>query len=149
MLWIKEVEGVNSVYDLKTSCSIQRSTLFLILSCSRKNCFSPEKDFMKFLLQNKDQSEWTKGSESKSSPSWKRGRLLDQRWLSGHWRPWIRTRFFRLVFDYSSKRHIFRRSIRDGMKIYCQWSKSVLIMQNWIGGKRICWNSRSVDTHDK
>ena len=37
MLWIKEVEEVNSAYDLKTSCSIQRFTLFMILSYSRKD----------------------------------------------------------------------------------------------------------------
>ena len=103
MLWIKEVEVVNSVYDLKISCSIQRFILFLILSYSRKDCIGPEQDFPEFLLQDKGQSGWTKGSESRPIPSRKGDRLLDLRLLPGHWRQWIRARLFRLVYGYSSK----------------------------------------------
>ena len=41
------------MYDLKTSCSIERFTLFLILSCPRKDCIGPEQDFPEFLVQDK------------------------------------------------------------------------------------------------
>ena len=103
MPWIKRVDVVNSVYGLNTSCSIQRFTLFLILSYSRKDCIGPEQDFPEFLLQDKGQSGWTKGSESRPIPSRKRDRLLDLRLLPGHWRQWIRTRLFRLVYGCSSE----------------------------------------------
>ena len=99
----KEVEVVNSVYDLKTSCSIQKFLLFLILSYSRKDCIGPEQDFPEFLIQDKGQSRWTKVSESRPIPSRKRDRLLDLRLLPGHWRQWIRTRLFRLVYGCSSE----------------------------------------------
>ena len=103
MPWIKEVERVSSLYDLRASCSIRRFTLFLILSCSRKDCIGPEQDFPEFLLQDKGQSAWTKGSESRPIPSRKRDRLLDLRLLPDHWCQWIRTRLFRLVYGCSSE----------------------------------------------
>ena len=56
MLWIKEVQEVNSVYDLKILCSIQKFILFLTLSYSRKDCIGPEQDFPEFLIQDKGQS---------------------------------------------------------------------------------------------
>ena len=99
----REVERVSSVYDLKASCSIQRFTLFLILSCSRKDCIGPEQYFPEFLLQDKGQSGGTKGSESRPIPSRRRDRLTNLRLLPGHWRQWIRTRLYRLVYGCSSE----------------------------------------------
>ena len=88
----------------------------MILSYSRKDCIGPEQDFPEFPLQDKGQSGWTKGSETRPIPSWKRDRLLDLRLLPGHWRQWIRTRLFRLVYGcYSEWQH-------SGVRYEMRWN---------------------------
>ena len=75
MLWIKQVEMVDSVDDLKSSRSIQGEDSF---------CF--EQDHPEFLLQGKGQSGGTESSKRTSVPSRKTDRLHDLRLLLGYWR---------------------------------------------------------------
>ena len=69
MLWIKEVEMVDSVDDLKSSRSIQRN----------------KQNHPEYPLQEKGQSGGNESSQRRPFPSWKTDRLPDLRVLRGHW----------------------------------------------------------------
>ena len=57
ILWILEVEMVNSVDELKSSCSIEVITPFSRFRVVRReDCISPEQDYPEFLFQEKGQS---------------------------------------------------------------------------------------------
>ena len=75
MQWIKEVEMVDSVDDLKSSSSI-----IGIFECQNlkycEDCFSKQ-NHPYFSLQKKNQSGGTKGPEAGPFPSWKTDCLLD------------------------------------------------------------------------
>ena len=86
MLWIKEVQMVDSVDGLKSSRSIQGFSPFSRFRVSRReDCICLEQNYPEFLLQEKGQSGGTKGSNSRPIPSRKTDRLLDLRLLPGHW----------------------------------------------------------------
>ena len=86
MLWIKEVEMVNSVDDLKSSCSIQGITPFPDFETTgREDCISTERNYPEFLLQEKGQSGETKSSKRRLIPSRKTDRLPNLWLLPGHW----------------------------------------------------------------
>ena len=70
MLWIKEVEMVESVDDLKSSRSIQRNSLMgQILRYSTRNCFSTEQNHPEYPLQEKGQSGGNESSKKKTASS--------------------------------------------------------------------------------
>ena len=99
----KKWEMVNSVVDLKSSCSIQGiAPVPDFWGARREDCISTEQDYPEFLIQENGQSGGTKCSESRPIPSRKTDRLLDLRLLPCHWRPWFRTglrRPFRYCFS--------------------------------------------------
>ena len=85
LLWIKEVELVDSVDDFKSSCSVRgiRMPDFEVLDAkiaSALNRIHPQ-----YPTQKKGQSGGTKSPKRGPFPSWKTDRLLDLRVLPGHW----------------------------------------------------------------
>ena len=67
MQWIKEVEMVDSVDDLKSSSSIRGISMPNFEAC--EDCFSAEQNHPQFSLQKKNQSGGTKGPEAGPFPS--------------------------------------------------------------------------------
>ena len=84
-MWIKEVELVDSVDDLKSSCSARGIRMPDFESTRCEDCFSTEQNHPQFSLQKKNQSGGTKSTKRGPFPSRKTDRLLDLRVLLGHW----------------------------------------------------------------
>ena len=103
MQWIKEVELVDSVDDLKSSRSIRgtHGPKFEVLDAkiaSALNRIHPEHP-----LQGKG---WSGGNESSKRGqflSWKTDRLLDLRVLPGHWSQRFCRELCRPIYTCSSK----------------------------------------------
>ena len=112
MLWIEEMEMVESVDDLKSSSSTRGIQMpnFEVLDAM----IASEQNHPEYPLQEKGQS-------GKRGPflSWKADRLLDLRVFPGHWSQTILSKtmptYLLLVFEMT----IFRNSIRSGMEFYC------------------------------
>ena len=85
MQWIKEVELVDSVDELRSSSSLREIQManFEVLDAR----IASEQNHPEFSLQMKDQSGGTKGPERGPFPSWQADCLLDLRLLPGHWCP--------------------------------------------------------------
>ena len=82
MLWIKEVEMVDSVDDFKSSRFNSRLYSFPeFWDAGCEDCVCSEQDHPEFLLQEKGQSGGTESSERRSVPSRKTDRLHDLRLL--------------------------------------------------------------------
>ena len=83
MQWIKEVEMVESMDDIKSSCSLGgiQMPFFEVLGARIASALN------KFTLQKKNQSGGTKGPEAGPFPSWQADCLLDLQLLPGHWSP--------------------------------------------------------------
>ena len=84
MLWINEVEMVDSVDDFKPSRSIVGNHFPKFEMLDAKNCFCFEQDHAEFLLQEKGQSGGTESSERGSVPSRKTDRLHDLQVTGAH-----------------------------------------------------------------
>ena len=99
MPWIKEVEMVESVDDLKSSCSVRgiRMSDFEVLGAKI------EQNHPKYPIQKKNQSGGTQGPEAGPFPSWKTDRLPDLRVLPGHWSQWFCRELCRPIYNCSSK----------------------------------------------
>ena len=69
MQWIKEVELVDSVDDLRSSSSIRRVSMPNFEVLDVQICFSAEQNHPKFSLQKKNQSGGTKGPKAGPIPS--------------------------------------------------------------------------------
>ena len=105
MLWTEEVEMVDSVDDLKSSCSIQGNTQFPKLRVARReDCVCFEQDHPEFPTWEEGQSRGTESSKTRSIPSRKTDRLHDLRLLPGYWRSWHRSWSCWLIYSCSSKR---------------------------------------------
>ena len=86
MLWIKEVEMVDSVDDLKSSRSIQGCTHFPNFEVlDAKIASALNKDHPEFLLQEEGQSGGTESPKRGPVSVRKTDRLPDLRVLPGHW----------------------------------------------------------------
>ena len=74
MLWIKEVELVDSVDDLKSSCSVRGIQMpnFEVLDAKIASALEPNHPY--YPLQEKGQSGGTKSPERGPFPSWKTDR---------------------------------------------------------------------------
>ena len=85
MLWIKEVEMVESVDDLKSSRSIRGTPGpdFELLDARIVSALN--KNHPKYPLQEIGQSGGNESSQRRPFPSRKTDRLLDLRILPGHW----------------------------------------------------------------
>ena len=86
MLWIKEVEMVEAVDDLKSSCSLRgtQGPDFEVLDAKIVSALNRIIHNTRF---KKDQSGGTKGPEAGPFPSWQTDCLPDLRILPGHWSP--------------------------------------------------------------
>ena len=73
MLWIKEVEMVDSVDDLKSSRSITGTHGSRLWGTRREDCFSTEQNHPEYPLQEKGQSG---GNESSKRRRFLRGRQI-------------------------------------------------------------------------
>ena len=123
MLWIKEVEMIESVDDLKSSRSIQGETHFpnyeLLYA---KIATALNKIVQKLPLKEEGQSGGTESSERGSVPSRKTDRLHDPRQLPVLLALMIQ---FLITLTYSQllfAMMMFRNSIRYGMKFFESWN---------------------------
>ena len=85
MLWIKEVELVDSVDDLKSSCSVREIRMPDFEVLDAKIASALNRIIQKTRFKKKGQSGGTKGPERGPFPSWKTDSLPDVRVLPGHW----------------------------------------------------------------
>ena len=145
MLWIQGVEMVNSVDDLKSSCSIQGVTPFPDLELLVARVASALKNHPEFLLQA-GQSGGTKGSKSRPIPQRQADRLLDLRLLPGHWRQRFCTRFCRLILYCSSERQYSGIQYQMGRNVIVYRNNSHLMIF-W----KVCtnWEHENMDTLTK
>ena len=124
MQWIKEVEMVESVDDLNSSCSVRgiRMPDFEVLDA-------------KNLLQH-----WTEEQKSPKRgplPSWKDRSLTSSTSTSGSLEPTVLSTIMPTYLQLFFEMMIFRNSIRNGTEFSCQWRKSHL-MTSW----KDCTNQR-------
>ena len=86
MQWIKEVELVDSVDELRSSSSTRGISMpnFEVLDARIASALNR---IIHYTLQKKNQSGGTKGPEAGPFPSWQADCLLDLRLLPGHWSP--------------------------------------------------------------
>ena len=103
MQWIKEVELVDSVDDLKSSSSIRGVSMPNFEVLDAKNCFSTEQNHPSFSFQKKNQSGGTKGPETGPFPSRKTDRLPDLRVLPGHFSQRFCRELCRPIYSCSTK----------------------------------------------
>ena len=103
MLWIKEVEMVDSVDDLKSSLSVRRIRMpdFEVLDARIASALN--RIIHNSHLKKKGQSGGTKSPKRVPFPSWKTDRLPDLRVLPGHWSQWIRRELCRPIYYCSWK----------------------------------------------
>ena len=87
MQWIKEVELVDSVDDLRTSSSIRGVSMPNFEVLDAKIASALNKIIHNSHFKRRDQSGGTKGSEAGQFPSRQTDCLLDLRLLPGHWDP--------------------------------------------------------------
>ena len=94
MLWIKEVELVDSVDDLKSSCSVKgiRMPNFEVLDAKIASA-----------IQKEGQSGGTRSPKRGPFLSWKTDRLPDLRVLPGHWSQRFCRELCRPIHNCSSK----------------------------------------------
>ena len=95
MLWIKEVEMVDSVDDLNTSQSIGGRRLPNFEMLDAKIASALEEDHHEPLLQEECQSGGGRGPNGRPIAPWKTDCVHDLRILSGNWST------CKLVLDYS------------------------------------------------
>ena len=103
MLWIKEVELVDSVDDLKSSCSVRgiRMPNFEVIDAKIASALNRNIHNTRFKI--KVCQEEQKGPQRGPFPSWKTDRLLDLRVLLGHWSQRFCRELCRPVYNCSSK----------------------------------------------
>ena len=100
MLWIKEVEMVESVDDLKIFVFYQKNSN---TGTRREKCFSTEQNHPEYPRQEKGQSGGNESPKRGSFPSRKTDRLLDLRVLPGHWSQRFCRELCRPMYSCSSK----------------------------------------------
>ena len=125
MHWIKEVEMVDSVDDLKSSCSVRgiRMPDFEVLDAKIASALN--RIIHNSHLKRRVSLEEEKAKKRGPFPSWKTDRLLDLRVLPSHCSQWFCRELCRLV-TIVFEMMIFRNSIQNGTEIWYQWRKSHL-----------------------
>ena len=100
--WIKEVEMVDSVDDLKSSSSVRGIQMpnFEVLDARIASALNR---IIHNSLQKKDQSGGTKGPKRGPFPSWKTDRSPDLRVFPGRWSQRFRRELCRPIYYCSSK----------------------------------------------
>ena len=130
MQWIKEVETVDSVDDLKSSSSIRGISMpnFEVLDARIASALN--KIIHNSHFKRRISLEEQKGPEAGPFPLWKTDCLLDLRLLSGQWSQRFRRELCRPVHYCSTKWRYSENSILSGTEFYCLWRKSHL-MTSW------------------
>ena len=85
MLWIKEVEMVDSVEDLKSSCSVRGISMPNFEVLDAKIASALNRIIHNARFKRKVSLEEQKSPKRIPFPSWKTDRLPDLRVLLGHW----------------------------------------------------------------
>ena len=85
MLWIKEVEMVDSVDDLKSSCSVRGIQMPNFEVLDAKSASALNRIIHNTQFKRRISLEEQKSPKRRPFPSWKTDRLPDQRVLPGHW----------------------------------------------------------------
>ena len=129
VLWIKEVELVESVDDLKSSRSIRgtQGPDFEVLDAKSASALNRTIQNTRF----KKKSVWRKWKQKKKTASSEEDRSLT--WsTSTSWslEPMILSRSMPTYLQLFFEMMLFRNSIRNGTEFYCQWRKSHL-MTSW------------------
>ena len=103
MLWIKEVEMVESVDDLKSSCSIRgtQGPDFEVLDAKIASALN--RIIHNSHFKRRISLEEQKGPEAGPFPSWKTDRLPGLRVLPGHWSQRFCRELCRPIYSCSSK----------------------------------------------
>ena len=129
MLWIKEVEMVDSVDDLKSSCSVRgiRMPDFEVLDAMIASALN--KNHPWYPVQKKAQSGGTTSTKRGPFLSWKTERWPDLPVLPSL-EPTIPSRIMPTYLLLLFEMMIFRNSIRNGTEFYYQRRKSHL-MTSW------------------
>ena len=119
MQWIKEVEMVDSVDDLRSSSSTRGISMpnFEVLDAriaSELNKIIHNSHFKRTISL-----EEQKGPEAGPFPSRQADCLLDLRILPGHWSQRFLSRIMPTYLQLVLKMMIFRNSIQSGTEFYC------------------------------
>ena len=126
MLWIKEVEMVESVDDLKSSCSIKGTQGPDFKVFDAKIAFSTEKE-SSIIPASRKRSVWRKWKPKKKTVFSEEDRSVT--WstsISGSLEPMILSRIMPTYLQLFFEMMIFRNSIQNGTEFYYQWRKSHL-----------------------
>ena len=129
MHWIKEVEMVDSVDDLKFSSSV-RGIQMPNLKYSMRGLLQHWTE-SSIILTSKEESVWRNNRPRSKTVSFAKDRLLS--WsmsTSGSQEPTILSRIMPTYLQLFSDMTIFRNSILSGTEFYCPWHKSRL-MASW------------------
>ena len=85
MLWIKEVELVDSVDDLKSSCSVRGIQMPIFEVLDARIALALNRIIHDSHFKRRISLEEQKAQKRGPFPSWKTDRLLDLRVLPGYW----------------------------------------------------------------
>ena len=103
MQWIKEVELVDSVDDLRSSSSTRGISMPNFEVLDARIASTLNKIFHNSYFQRRISLEEQKGPKAGPFPSWQADCLLDLRSLPGHWNPWFCRKLHRPIHYCSSK----------------------------------------------
>ena len=118
LLWIKEVEMVDSLDELKSSRSVY-GKLSQIRDAGGEDCLCSEQDYPELQVQEEGQPRGAESPERGSVSTRETDRLHDLRLLSSDWRLMIQ---YKIMLIYSLLLFMmttFRDSIQDEKKFYC------------------------------
>ena len=120
MLWIKEVELVDSVDDLESSCSVGGTQMPNFEVLDAKIASALNRIIHNTQFKRKVSLEIKKAQKRGPFLSWKTDRLPDLRILPGSLEPTILSRIKPTYLQLFLEMMIFRTSIRNGTEFYYQ-----------------------------
>ena len=120
MLWIKEVEMVESVDDLKSSCSVRGIRMPGCEVLDAKIASALNRIIHNSHFKRRISLEEQKSPKRGPFPSWKTDRLPDLRVLPGHRSQRFCRELCRPIHYLFFEMTIFRKSIRNGTEFYYQ-----------------------------
>ena len=113
VLWIKELEMVDSLDDFQSSRPIAGKNFPNFEMLDAKIAFGSEQDRPEFPIQEEFQSRGTESPKRGSVSSRKTDRFHDLRLLSSDWRLWHITRLCWFILGYSSRWRRYKLGIRQ------------------------------------
>ena len=103
VLWIKEVEMVDSLEELKSSWSVCGQDFPELRDAGREDCLCSEQDHSEFPVQEEGQPRGAESSEREPVSTRKKDRLHDLRLLSSDWCSWHSIRLCWFMLSHSSR----------------------------------------------